>query len=151
MSKAAKKIKTIRIPSAKSGDQPATRKMLGLVRDELKHDIRALDQKMEAGFAKIESRFESIDSRFASIDSRFASIDSQFVSIDSRFDSMESNLESLEFKLGSQISEVHALLTRMSMMMEEQKANNRIVLEGHQLLWEKYQNHEVALQNAKLL
>ncbi len=78
------KIKTpqIQIPSARSEDQPATRKMLALVRDELKSDIRGLEQKMESGFHKIEA--------------------------------------------GN---------SRMQLLLEEQNANNRIVLEGLQTLW----------------
>ena len=46
---ANKKTSPIRIPSAKAEDQPATRRMLYLVRDQL-------SQKMEAGFR--ESRGE---------------------------------------------------------------------------------------------
>ncbi len=49
---------SLQIPSAQSEDQPATRKMLYLVRDELKGDIRSLE-------AKIESRFQSMESSHA--------------------------------------------------------------------------------------
>jgi chromosome segregation ATPase len=109
----------IRIPSARAGDQPATRKMLTLVRNELRSDIRSLERKMEARFASLDSRFTSIDSRFSSIDSRFSEIDSRFAQQDSRFDALDSRL------------------SRMELLLEEQNSNNRIVLEGLQALWQR--------------
>lgn len=83
----------VQIPSAGSEDQPATRKMLALVRDELKSDIRGLEQKMESGFHKLES--------------------------------------------GN---------SRMQLLLEEQNANNRIVLEGLQTLWHKHDHLEQDLR-----
>lgn len=82
---------SIPFTSAKSDDQPATRKMLKLARTELKSDIRSLERRMD-------SRFNAIDARFDSMDSRLA---------------------------------------RMELSFEEQNANNRIVLEGLQMLWQK--------------
>ncbi len=107
-----KKSKTVRLSSAKSDDQPATRKMLKLVR-------RELIERMDEGFNKMEARFSSIDARFSGIDSRFNSIDSRFSSIDARFNNLE----------GSN--------ARMELLLEEQTANNRIVLEGLQALWQR--------------
>lgn len=57
---AKKDSRSIRIPSAKNQDQPATRKMLSLVRDELKSEIRALDLKIESRFKAVDSRFEEM-------------------------------------------------------------------------------------------
>lgn len=52
---AQKKLPQIKIPSAKNDDQPATRGMLRLVRDELKSEIRSLDRKMDARFEGLTS------------------------------------------------------------------------------------------------
>ncbi len=43
------------IPSARSEDQPATRKIVTLVRDELKSEIRTLDRKMDSQFEKVNA------------------------------------------------------------------------------------------------
>ena len=48
------------MPSARTEDQPATRRMLSLVRDELKSDIRSLERKMDSKFEKIESRLSEM-------------------------------------------------------------------------------------------
>lgn len=86
-----KKLTRVRTPSAKSDDQPATRKMLNLTRKELIH-------RMDAGFDRVDSRFKGIDSRF---------------------------------------EKMEATLARMAFQFEEQNANNRIVLEGLQALWQR--------------
>lgn len=59
-----KSLSNIEIPSAKADRQPATRKMLSLVRDELKSEIRALDRKMDSRFHGMEAQFLKIDSQF---------------------------------------------------------------------------------------
>lgn len=115
-----KKSKSVRLSSAKSDDQPATRKMLKLVRGEL-------IQRMDAGFNRMEARFSSIDARFSSIDARFSSIEGKFSSIDARFNNLE----------GSN--------ARMELLLEEQTANNRIVLEGLQALWQRQDRLEARL------
>lgn len=81
----------IRIPSARSDVQPATRKMLSLVRDELKSNIKSLEQKMDSGFSSLRAEFQKLD----------------------------------------------AGNSRMQLLIEEQNANNRIVLEGLQVLWHR--------------
>jgi hypothetical protein len=117
---ALKKSKTVRLSSAKSDDQPATRKMLKLVRRELIH-------RMDSGFNRMEARFSEIDARFSSIDGRFSSIDARFSSIDARFNNLE----------GSN--------ARMELLFEEQTANNKIVLEGLQAMWQRQDFMEVRL------
>lgn len=93
-------------------DVPVTQKMLYLVRDELKADIKSLEHKINA-------RFEGQNSKFKSIDSRFESIDARFESIDARFESIDSKLEKLT-------AEFHS----MKLLIEEQNAKNNIVLDG---------------------
>ena len=57
---AKKTVTRIQIPSARSEDQPATRKMLSLVRDELL-------QKMEAGFSHAMAESTQIRSELQEI------------------------------------------------------------------------------------
>ena len=112
----------IRFTSSKSDSQPATRKMLRLVRDELKHDIRRLETKFDARFSEIDARFSEIDARFSGIEARFTGIDSRFEGLESR-------------------------LSRMELLLEEQTTNNRIVLEGLQALWQMQDRSEDRLDS----
>ena len=77
-------LKPIKIPSAKSEDQLATRKMLYLVRDELRSQIQSLDLKVDAKISGLDSKIENLT----------------------------------------------AIVHRSVLLAEEQRADNRIVLEG---------------------
>lgn len=99
----SKKRSEMPMPQAKAEAQPATRKMLSLVRDELRSEIRGLEQKMDSRFEHLESRFTQIESCFTQMDARGA---------------------------------------RMELLLEEQNANNRIVLEGLQALWQRQERLE---------
>src|SRR3982750_2057211 len=109
MSMNPQKTPRVRLPSAKSDDQPATRKMLKLVKAEL-------IQRMDARFDTVEARFSHVDARFNKIDARFNEIDAQFKQIDARFGGLA------------------ASLSRMELLFEEQTSNNRIALESLQAL-----------------
>jgi len=61
-----------------------------------KHDLAALEQRMELRFARVDDRFARIDDRFALIDDRFARMEEQFARIDDRFDRMEERFNGLE-------------------------------------------------------
>ena len=93
-----------KIPSAKAADQPTTRKMLYLVRDELRGDLRQVHDELRA---EIRSEIHSLDTK-----------------MEHRFGKMETSLARMELKL------------------EEQNANNRIVLEGLQMLWQRQERTE---------
>lgn len=86
-----RKTSKLRAPSAEAADQPATRRMLALVRDELRSDIRSVNL----------------------------------------------NLESSKSEVKSQLAEMRSQLSRMELLFEEQNANNRIALEGHQAVWQR--------------
>ena len=148
------KVKTdqVQIPSGRSEDQPATRKMLALVRDELKSDIRGLEQKMESGFQRLESNFHGLESRLQKLDSNFHGLESRLQKLDSNFHGLESrfsNLESGFHNLGSRFQNLESGFhkldgrnSRMELLFEEQNANNRIVLEGLQTLWHRQERLE---------
>jgi len=51
-----------------------------------KHDLAALEERMDLRFAGVNQRFDSLDERFASIDQRFASIDQRFTDAERHFD-----------------------------------------------------------------
>lgn len=98
-----------KIPSSKASDQPATRKMLSLVRDELRGEIRGFRDELHAEMRSLGSK---MDHRFGHFDTRFA---------------------------------------RMELKLEEQNANNRIVLEGLQALWQRQERVDTRLDRLENL
>jgi hypothetical protein len=49
-----------------------------------KHDLRALEERLDLRFEAIDRRFEAIDRRFEAIDLRFGSVDERFGSLEER-------------------------------------------------------------------
>ncbi|MBI4925073.1 MAG: hypothetical protein HY843_04040 [Bdellovibrio sp.] len=140
-----KKLEKIKIPSANVEDQPATRKMLWLVRDELKSDIRSVDLKIGSLESKLESKISALDSRINALDPK---LESKISALESKLGSRISTLEyktDAGFKLiGAKFEELRSDYHGMHILLEEQNSNNRIVLEGLQALWqrqEKIENH----------
>lgn len=91
---------------------PVTAQMLYEVRDELLFSIRAVSVRVDS----FEVRFEAIDKKFEAIDARFEAIDKRFDAIDKKFDIFR--------------DEMHALMHRNFLKMEEQSHQNRIAFEA---------------------
>jgi hypothetical protein len=143
-----KSLPKIRIPSAKSEDQPATRKMLSLVRDELKSEIGTVGRKvdrLELRFDHLEARFDGLEARFDGLENRFdgleARLDVKFQLIDFRFNKIEKQMGDLTSAFDGMKTEQ----IRANILFEEQNANNRIVLEGLQALWQRQERIETGL------
>jgi len=107
---------TTRFPSAKAGDQPATRSMLKLVKGELKEEISKSKYSLEAKIIKMGSGLER-----------------KMGYLDNRLSKVEVDLKEVK----GEISEVKIMMHKSNLLLEEQNANNRIVLEGLQVLWQK--------------
>ncbi len=106
----------IKIPRADAGSQPASRKMLSLVRNELKEDIGQV--RVEVDQVRVEVAQLRAEVCFG-------------------FTQLRSEME-------SKFSEIKAMTHRTSLLVEEQNANNRIVLEGLQALWQRQDRLEGA-------
>jgi chromosome segregation ATPase len=119
---------------------PVTQIMLFGVRDELKahvraeihgvngqvRGVRAEFKRIDARFSEMEARFNKVNARFNEIDARFNEIDARFNEIDARFNEVDVRFERVEASIQNLISEVH----RLAILIEEQNARNRIVLDG---------------------
>ena len=120
--------KTSHSPSpTKSPHIPTTQEMLYEVRDELKSDTQALRHEMNSKFAKIDSKFAKIDSKFAEMNSQIQ-------------------------ELHSEIQSVHSAVHRVALLMEEQNARNKYVLDGYTSLNDRLeeQSQEIAHINKNL-
>lgn len=91
MAKKSTKLPTIKVPSAKPDDQPATRGMLKSVSGQLHAEINQVRFDLKKDIADVKR----------------------------------------------DISEVKSMVHRSNLLVEEQNANNRIVLEGLQALWQR--------------
>ncbi len=61
-----------------------------------KHDLAALEERMELRFDRIDDRFARVDDRFAYIEDRFAYIEEKF---DARFDGVDDRISAMGSEL----------------------------------------------------
>ncbi len=121
----------IKIPKTDPDSQPASRKMLKLVRDELKEDVSQV--RAEVSQLRVEIRTEM--SQFCT---EIRAEMTQFKT------EVRSEVAQLRTEMKINFSEVKAMAHRTSLLVEEQNANNRIVLEGLQALWQRQDRLEGA-------
>jgi chromosome segregation ATPase len=98
---------------------PASVDLVKEVRDELKADIRSLDHKI------------------SSLDHKINSLDHKISSLDHKIDSVEDGLVSKIELVNSKVDLVLVSVHRTQMLMEEQRGENRIVLDGIKNLIQK--------------
>jgi len=108
------------IPSAQVLDQLPSRKELHSVRDELKSEITTV--RMEIGAVQTSLRAE-IQAVHSELKAEIQALRLEMIQIN------EANR--IEF------SKMNDAIHRTLILYEEQRSDNRIVLEGHQLLWQK--------------
>lgn len=95
----------------RSNQIPATAAMLYEMEERLNH-------RMDAGFHKMDSKFSGVDSKFGSLESKFSGLESRFSGLESQFSGMK--------------SEMH----RIALLVEEQNARNRYVMDGYAQLYD---------------
>ena len=73
-----------------------------------KHDLAALEQRIELRFVRIDDRFARVDDRFNALEERFNSIDERVNAIDERFKGLDWRFEGLDDRLKGGMSELRA-------------------------------------------
>jgi chromosome segregation ATPase len=140
-----KPVPSIRIPSARAEDRPATRKHLELVRRELRSEIRALDARTEAGFHKIQGEMQALRSELGG---EMQALRSE---LGGEIQAVRSELNGLRVEFGtfrSVLEEIRASVSGMAINFEQQREDNRFVMEGYQLLWQRQERIEHLLSES---
>ena len=147
MAKTKKKPKSVWDVPENSEDCTVTLRMLKLVENQLESRFDSTDSKIEqvnAKFRQIDARFDQVDARFAQmearfdqIDKRFEEIDKRFEEVDAKFKQVDARFDRLETKIDQFQSDVMTEIARIAILVEQQRNENRIVLEGYGLLREK--------------
>ncbi len=111
-------------------DVPASVRLVKEVRNELLFETRSIRKEIGAAEKRLESKIWSVESKISSVESKLASkissVDAKVSALASKICSVESKICSVESKVDSISSTVHG----MRVLMEEQRSENRIVLDG---------------------
>ena len=127
------KVKLKKINPLKNKDLPVSQGQFAEFRGEVNSkftsvelEFKAVRSEMAAGFLKIDASFLEIDARFLEVDARFSQIDARFPQIDARFSQIDARFSQIDSKLELLIAAVH----QIRMLVEEQNARNKYVLDG---------------------
>lgn len=100
-------------------DVPASVRLVKEVRNELLFETRSIRKEIGAAEKRLESKIWSVESKISSVDAKVSALASKICSVESKICSVESKVDSIS-------STVHG----MRVLMEEQRSENRIVLDG---------------------
>jgi chromosome segregation ATPase len=116
----------------KSGQIPATQKMLDLAKRELKSQMTSIQLEMRGQFKGVDGRFKSLEAHFNDVDARFNKVDARFKDVDARFDKVDARFDSMDAKIETLIAAVH----KSNANVEEQNARNLYVLDGYSSIYD---------------
>lgn len=105
-------------PIVRSDDLPATQGMLILMQKQFRQDLRASEKRTDARFNQIDARFSQIDAKFSQVDAKFNQLESQISTV---------------------LSEIH----RLAILVEEQNARNKYVLDGYEQIFQRQDRLEI--------
>lgn len=100
-----KRTKKSTSPPTRSKHLPATQGMLYEFREEMRAEFKAQSREISSRFKEHESRFDKVDARFKEVEARFDKVDA-------RFDRVDMSLHQIK------------------LLVEEQNARNKFVLDS---------------------
>lgn len=135
-----KKTKNLKKYPERAKDVPVTQQMLLEVRDELRYEMKAGFNKVGARFKRVDAHFNEVDSRFSKVDARFNEVDARFNEVDARFDRVDARFDEFDARfnkvdarfddIDANFNELKSQMHQTRLLVEEQNARNRIVLDG---------------------
>lgn len=118
---ATKRKKMLRKASPrKSGDIPATAAMLNEARHEVKSEITSFRLEVDAQFKQVDARFEQVNARFEQVNASIAEVRAEVAQVKSEVSEVK-----------SEVHKVLAAVHRVGLLVEEQNARNKFVLDGY--------------------
>jgi chromosome segregation ATPase len=140
-----------RIPSAKSKDQPVSRAMFLAFKEEIRSELRLNAAQTHQQLTQLREEFKR---DHAAQDTRIGKVEYDIKQILSDVEQLKKDVAQLKIdvaqlktdvtqlkidvaQLKTEFAEMKLMMHRISVLVEEQNSNNRIVLEGLQALWQR--------------
>jgi chromosome segregation ATPase len=114
--------KRIKMKPIKSDKVPITKEMLFGVRNELSAKIAG----QSARTTRVEKRMDTIEKRMDALEKRMGNLEK-------RMDNLEQSMANLILEMQRLTAEVH----RIGLLVEQQNANNRYVLDGYAMIYDR--------------
>jgi uncharacterized protein YhaN len=111
---------------------PASVGLVNAVRAELVAQIRTVDKKVDC-----------LDKKVDRLDKRVDALDKKVNALDKKVDALDKKVDALECKMDIGFEQLIANSHRTQVLMEEQRSENRIVLDGIKSVMERQDRMEV--------
>ena len=105
---------------------PATMGFVKEVRNELVCRMEAMEHRLDGKISGSDAKISGMDGKFSSLDAKVSGMDGRLSSLDAKVSGIDGRLSSLDAKVSETLAAVH----RNQALMEEQRSENRIVLDG---------------------
>ena len=153
MKKKVSKTKVGRL--TRHSDLPASVGLVNEVRSEVLAEIRSSHLHLDAKITTLDGNMKTFDGKFASLDGKISTLDGKISTLDGKITSLEGKITTLDGKITildgrvtrveGKIEEVLAVAHRTQALMEEQRSENRIVLDGLKAFTERQDRFEERL------
>ena len=137
---------------------PATVGLVKEVRGELYSEIHVVQEKLDSMDSKFEHKLNTMDKKFEqkldAMDSKFEhKLDTMDKKFEHRFDSLdkkfEQKLDAMNHQIAQNFEASMAVAHRTQVLMEEQRGENKIVLDGIKSVMERQDRVDVELMEIR--
>jgi hypothetical protein len=130
-------------PSLRAKDLPATRGMLYLVKTELKADLREVRTELKADIHELRTELKA---EIQGVRTELkAEIQGVRTELKAEIQELRGEFKTQFLRMDAKFDHVVGEVARLGVLVEEQNANNRIVLEGLTGLWQRQERFESRL------
>ncbi len=121
--------------TAKADDQPASGKMLKLVKNELKEEIGLVRSELKGEISHVRT---SMQGSINSLDTRLSHVEVELKDLKGEV----REVKKIVHQNSRNISEIKIMVHKTNLLVEEQNANSQIVLDGLQAVWQRQDRME---------
>ena len=128
-----KRKNTVPVKPVRVAQVPVTVQMLNEMEGRL---VYKFESRLHQSQGEAKTEFRGVRTEIAGIRSDITRMDTKFSGMEVKFSGMEANIEFIK----SDVAEIKSELHRVALLVEEQKAQNRFVLDGYSQLYELIQS-----------
>jgi hypothetical protein len=132
-----------KITPRKRADVPVTKGQFDEFQATIQHsltsanlELKAIRKEFSVKFIEIDSKIEQLDFKF---EAKFNQLDAKF---EAKFNQLDTRIDQLEAKFEARFANIESMLHKILLVVEEQNARNKFVLDGYANLYDRFEEHK---------
>jgi chromosome segregation ATPase len=119
-------------------DMPATVGLVNEVRSEVIAEIRSVHHQLDGKISHLDGKISQLDGKISHLDGKISQLDGKISHLDGKIYHLDGRVSQVEGK----VEQVLAVVHRTQALMEEQRGENKIVLDGLKSVMERQDRAE---------